>query len=208
MRLELAYLPPIAWCARIWNQPVVRLEAQEHFQKGTYRNRCLIASPNGIQRLSIPLVHGKHQQTPIREVRIAYDTSWQLQHWRSIMAAYGNAPFFEHYRDALKTCYEQPFEFLFDFNFALLQHVFHKIGWPGTWEFTENYMPKDAASTFDFRDTVSPKSAVVPAWFFPAPYSQVFMEKHGFLPDLSILDLLFCCGRQSGEILAKSCITL
>lgn len=204
--LEVAYLPPVSWLALVWQSPVLWLEACENFQKGSYRNRCHIAGPNGVQRLSIPLQKGKHQQTPIREVRIAYEEPWQQVHWRSIQAAYGNAPYFEYYAEDLAPFYQKQYSFLFDFNLELIHFLFKKMGWNGTVSFSEQYndTPNLPASIADHRNTVSPKPTTLPDWFHPAHYAQVFTERHGFLSDLSALDLLFCCGKQSGSILSKS----
>lgn len=196
--IELAYLPPVSWMALVWTQPVVWLEACENFQKGSYRNRCHIAGPNGLQRLSIPLQKGKHQQTPIREVRIAYNEPWQQVHWRSIRTAYGNAPFFEYYAADLEPFYQKHYAFLFDFNLELLYFLFQKLGWTGETRFTEAYGPSA------FRDAVSPGGTPPPDWFTPAPYAQVFTERHGFLADLSVVDLLFCCGKMGRDIIQKS----
>jgi len=190
--------------ALVWNQQVFTLEACEHYQKGSYRNRCHIAGPNGVQRLSLPLAQGKHQQTPIREVRLAYDLPWQKLHWRSIRTAYGNAPYFEHYVDELAPFFEKRFPFLFDYNLELLRFIFQKIGYAGEIHFTHTYKLKSEASSNDFRDVVSPKNTAPPSWFQAAPYPQVFTERHGFLGDLSVLDLLFCCGKQGGVVLERS----
>ncbi len=193
MLLPTAYLPSIAWCSDCWNAPLVYLEASEHYQKGSLRNRAFIAGPNGVQRLSIPLAKGKHQQTPIREVRISYDEAWQRQHWRSIRTSYGNAPFFEHYAEDLFHFYTQRFDFLFDFNLALLQFVLvKKMGWTGEFRFTGEYE--------------TPANPAFGSRFAPLRYPQVFEDKNGFQPDLSVLDLLFCCGKRGGEILEKSII--
>lgn len=204
--IELAYLPPVSWMALAWQSPALWLEACENFQKGSYRNRCLIAGPNGIQRLSIPLLKGKHQQTPVRDVRIAYKEPWQQVHWRSIQAAYGNAPFFEYYAEELQSFYQKDYSFLFDFNLELLHFLFQKTGRAYALRFTEQYddITNLPDTVTDFRNTVSPKTPTPPDWFRPVPYAQVFTERHGFLPDLSALDLLFCCGRQSGAVLSKS----
>lgn len=188
-RLPLYYLPPVSWCAAAWNNEVVVLEAQEHYQKGSLRNRCYIAGPNGIQRLSIPLEKGKNQQMPIREVRIAYNEPWQRQHWRSIRTAYGNAPFFEHYAGDLAPFYEKRYTFLFDYNLELLKLIFQKkLGWPGKIRLSEQYRPPATLSPYPV--------------FQAKPYPQVFEDRHGFLPDLSVLDLLFCCGKEAGFYLA------
>jgi len=202
--LELNYLPPVSWMATAWQNEQIELEAQEHFEKGSYRNRCHIAGPNGVQRLSIPLFKGKHQQTPVREVRISYDEAWQRLHWRSIVAAYGSAPYFEHYAAGLERFYTQNFPFLFDFNLELLQWVCAKINCKTEFLFSETFRPYKIQMPDDYRGLIRPKQEVRPEWFQPAPYSQVFAERHGFLEDLSVLDLLFCCGKRSGEILSAS----
>lgn len=201
--LSLAYLPPVAWCSIAWKAETVVLEAAENYQKSSLRNRCYLAGPNGIQRLSIPLVKGKHQQTPIRDVRISYDEPWQRLHWRSIKTAYGNAPFFEHYADELIRFYERSYPFLFDYNLDLLRFILQdKLGWQGRFVLTEKYHPPhDDPGGTDFRSVFSVEQDVWPSWFQPRRYAQVFMEKSGFIPNLSLLDLLFCCGKHGRDIL-------
>ncbi len=190
MLLPIAYLPSTAWCAAFWNAEKVTLEACEHYQKGSLRNRAYIAGPNGVQLLSIPLLKGKHQQTPIREVRIANHEPWQRQHWRSIKTAYGNAPYFEHYADGLEGFYSKEHEFLFDFNLALMEFVLvEKLGWKGELGLSASFDPSPGPSPFGEGPGLG--------------YAQVFQEKHGFLPNLSILDLLLCCGKRSVEILER-----
>lgn len=202
----LPYLPPVSWCAAVWNREKIDLEACEHYQKGSLRNRCHIAGPNGIQRLSIPLAKGKHQQTPIREVRIASDEAWQRQHWRSIRTAYGNAPFFEHYADELVVFYERPYAFLFDFNLELLHWALvKKSGWKGDIALTDAWhSPGAIPLDEDFREAFPGSHDAWPGFFQPAHYPQVFEDRFGFLPNLSVLDLLFCCGKQGTEVLERS----
>ena len=204
--LSVSYLPPVSWCAAAWNSENAYLEACENYQKGSLRNRCYIAGSGGIQRLSIPLVKGKHQQTPIREVRIAYDEPWQRQHWRTIKTAYGNAPFFEHYADEIAPFYEKKYAFLFDYNFDFLVFILQKkLGWQGYFVMTHEWWPaRKWAPADDLRETISGEPDEWPEWFYPARYPQVFEERNGFLPNLSVLDLLFCCGKQGGAVLEKS----
>jgi hypothetical protein len=206
--LETQYLPAVAWCAAIWPEKTVALEAAEHYQKGSLRNRCHIAGPNGPQRLSIPLVKGKHQQTPIREVRIAYEESWQRQHWRSIQAAYGSAPFYEHYVDDIRPFYEQKWTFLFDYNLDFQSLILKKkLGWTGSFEVQSTYCPLgDWSAGTDLRGNISGDFQAFPAWFSAKRYPQVFEARNGFLPNLSVLDLLFCCGKMGREVLEQSCV--
>ncbi|HNG88828.1 MAG TPA: WbqC family protein [Saprospiraceae bacterium] len=190
LTFHTAYFPALSWFAPFWAQQEASLEACEHYQKGSIRNRCNIAGPNGAQMLSVPLVKGKHQRTPIRDVRIAYDLPWQRQHWRSICTAYGNAPFFEHFADHLRPFFERQPSFLFDLILEVLQFFLEKTRWSGTLRLTERYTLRGQKG-----DTPPPHPTL--------PYPQVFQEKTGFLPDLSVLDLLLCCGR-SGSVLLLS----
>jgi hypothetical protein len=182
MLRHIAYLPPLEWFALPVQDTIITLEAMEHYQKGSSRNRCLIAGSNGIQRLSIPLEKGKHQQTPIRSVRIAYHDNWPMVHWRSIQSAYGNAPFFEYYADELNAIYSSKPAFLFDFNVSLLEFVLKKAKWTHRIVFSEEYNP------------FTPVAATTP--YTPKRYPQVFEDRFGFQPGLSVLDALMCCGNN------------
>lgn len=207
MLLPTAYLPSISWCAAFWNARQVWIDTGENYQKGSLRNRAYIAGPNGVQRLSIPLLKGKHQQLPIREVRIANHEPWQRQHWRTICTAYGNAPYFEHYAGALEHFYAREYEFLFDLNEALMRFVLlEKMGWKGSILADEaEPLPRwldKAGDAFDRAPQALNNLPLLQSAAFTF-YPQVFQEKHGFIPDLSVLDLLFCCGKRGGEILGK-----
>ena len=185
MTVSTAYLPPVSWCRAAVAAGEVVLEGHEHYQKGSWRNRCEIAGPNGRQLLSVPLVKGKNNKMPIRDVRIAYDEPWQRQHWRTIRTAYGNAPFFEHYGHELTRFYEKNYNFLFDFNFELIEFVLlQKMKWPGRILITDTWHP------------FKPHTSV------PSPrYPQVFEDKNGFLSDLSVIDLLMCAGKNGLDYL-------
>lgn len=215
--IELQYLPPVQFFSKFLLHEVVRIEQYEHYQKRSYRNRCHIAGPNGRLRLSIPLASGKNEQQPITEVNIAHHPvraerkmggeAWQRQHWHSIRTAYGNAPFFEFYADTLKPFFQRSYDFLFDFNRELLLKLLEIIDLPAQLEWSESFEPIPPPGVLDFRDAIRPKKreAMPDPHFQPAPYRQVFEEKNGFLPNLSILDLLFCSGPQTPLIL-KDCL--
>lgn len=198
--LTTAYWPPIHWFHLACRTPLVFMEACEHYQKGSIRNRCFVAGPNGLQRLSIPLLKGKHQQTPIRDVRISYSDAWQRLHWRSLTTAYGNAPFFEHYVDELAPFYHQKHHFLYDYNLECLHWLLRKLAIDLSVQETSAYAETAPGTVLDARPAAYPENLTVKT----PRYGQVFEERHGFLPNLSVLDLLFCTGRQAGEIIANT----
>jgi hypothetical protein len=206
--LSLHYLPNIQYFSKFLLHDKVWIEQQEHYQKGSYRNRLQIAAANGPLRLSIPLVKGKHRQQNIREVRIAHHELWPQQHWQSIQSAYGNAPFFEHYSDILQPFFSKKYTFLFDFNLELLQSLLSLIGLPTPFKLTSEYLPEVPSTTTDYRSLISPKKDPIQTdpTFKNVKYVQVFEEKHGFLPNLSILDVLFCKGPETIILLEQSII--
>ena len=205
--LELQYLPPIQYFSKLMMYSVVLIEQHENYLKGSYRNRCHIAGPNGLLRLSIPLEKGKNEQQPIQQVRIAYHEPWQNQHWNSIKTAYSSAPYFDFFADELQQFYTERYEFLFDFNWRLFQFLLSHIPVLADIEFTERFEKALPDKILDARNSIFPKKhrQKEDKYFHPVPYPQVFEEKNGFLPNLSILDLLFCYGPQT-PIQLESCI--
>lgn len=204
--LELQYFPPMQYFTKLLHYPNIYIEAQEHYQKGSYRNRCEIAGANGVLRLSIPLEKGKNEQQSIREVRIAYHEPWQTRHWESIQSAYGNAPFFLYYADFFQPIFEKKYDMLWDWNLDLLNIILQLIGIQKDILFTSLYQKAVSPEILDFRNAIHPKAhrRRDDPHFQPAWYAQVFEEKHGFLPNLSILDLLFCTGPEALSILQAS----
>lgn len=197
--IELHYLPSIQYYCKLVQYASIGIEQHENYNKGSYRNRTHIAGPNGLHRLSIPLEKGKNQKQNIQEVRIAYREHWQSQHWHSIQTAYGNAPFFEFYEEDIKAIYKEKQTFLFEWNWIILNTINELIGIAPKLEKTTDYEKTPSADCRDLRNTISPKLAQqsIDPNFKQAPYPQIFIEKTGFLPNLSILDLLFCTGPQT-----------
>ncbi len=204
--LETQYLPSIQYCSKFCSADTVVIEQHENYRKGTYRNRSHIASANGLLRLTIPLQKGKNQQQNIRTVRIAYNQPWQAQHWTSIQSAYGNSPFFEYYADEIKPFFETPYEFLFDFNSAILNQIFDLIGIESTYRLSSEFQKTIPQNWKDLRNAIhpNPQKQVDDPNFKIIPYSQVFQERLGFMPNLSVLDLLFCVGPQTLGMLEES----
>ncbi|MBK9012880.1 MAG: WbqC family protein [Saprospiraceae bacterium] len=193
--LSLYYFPPVNWFAALANAPAVHLEQHEHYVKGSYRNRCHIAAVNGVQRLTIPLRKGKNQQQPIREVRIAYDEPWQMQHWRAICSAYGNSPFFEHYAGLFEPYFKaEKYELLWDWNYDLLMVSMKILKLKMPIFLTEKY-EHQPEQLLDLRSEFHPKELIQSSDYEPIRYPQVFEDRLGFLENLSVLDLIFCAGR-------------
>ncbi len=193
--IETQYLPPIATFAHLCEADEICLEVHENYQKGSYRNRCHLVGTNGPQRLSIPLRKGKHNQRSIREVELSFDEPWHRQHWQSIKSAYGNSPYFEYYAPEVEAAYEQPGILLWEFNLRLLKIMLSALQWSKPITQSSSFEPKFLSSDGDLRGKISPKKEASESGILTwEPYPQVFTEKHGFLPNLSILDLLFCQG--------------
>ena len=195
----LFYLPPVSYLSALQACDFnFVLEAHEHFPKQTFRNRASICSPNGPLDLYIPVIKGAKVHTVVKDVKISYDFKWQRLHWLSLQNCYRNSAYFEYYEDELRPFYEKNYPFLFDYNQELFEWVLKKLKKPAALNFTEEYI-KDPGQVVDFRDRLSFKH---PENEFPAkPYFQVFEDRNGFMPNLSIVDLLFSQGPQAKNYL-------
>jgi len=157
-------------------------------------------------RLSIPLEKGKNQQQSIKEVRISYNENWQNKQWTAICSAYGNAPFFDYYVDDFQPLFEEKTEYLFEHNLKVLQTLFFVLDIQATLEFSTNYLKETPKEICDFRNKINPKTITTntDTTYQNIPYQQLFAEKTGYLPNLSILDLIFCKGPETIPILENS----
>jgi hypothetical protein len=190
--LPSVYLGPIHWYSKLMSFDEVVLEHNEHYRKQTYRNRCRIVGPNGIQNLIVP-IHKIENHTPLKEITIDYDGNWQRQHWQSIRSAYGNSPFFNFYADYFSPFYEnQKWEKLIDFNSELLSVTLKLLKCEKKISFTEEYFP---SYENDLRNSADFKTENNTSQF--KRYPQVFEDRHGFISNLSIIDLLCCCGPEA-----------
>ncbi len=204
--LPLAYLPPVGYFSVMESYPAgVKIEQWDSYHKQTYRNRCRISGANGVLDLVIPIVKNSGQKTLVKDVKIDYSTRWQANHWKSITSAYNSSPFFEYYADDFVPFYDKKWNFLIDFNIDILVLLCELLNIKKDFTLTENF-EKEAAGADDYRDVISPKinanSYVIPVGF--KNYHQTFIEKFGFIENLSIIDLLFNEGRMSGEIIKSS----
>lgn len=199
--ISTAYLGPVQLYTKLFAYPELRLEVCENYVKQTYRNRCVIAAANGAQALTIPIVKPDTLKCPTRDIRISDHGNWRHLHWNALVSAYNMSPFFEYYEEDFAPFYEKKYEFLLDFNEALREVVCSLIDIQPEVKPTTVYEP---SPEHDFRELISPKSRQEDAAFTPVSYYQVFKDKYGFLPNLSIVDLLFNMGPESSLIL-KQC---
>ena len=187
--VSTSYLAPVSYFSALNAASTVFIEHQEHYVKQTFRNRCVIAGPDGPLPLTVPVVKPQDPHCPICEIRISDHGNWRHLHWNALKSAYGQSPFFEYYEDDFRPFYEPDWEYLVDYNRDLLQCVCRLIDIQPYLRVTEAY----EASPSDVTDLRFP--AVFP--YSPNPYYQVFSQREGFLPDLSIVDMLFCMGPES-----------
>lgn len=202
--LSSAYLAPVQYYCKLYAARKVYEERCDNYIKQTYRNRCVIATANGPLSLTIPVVRKGNNQ-PMRDVEISDHGRWTELHWNAIVSAYEQSPYFEYYADDFRPFYEKPFHFLVDFNEALQSLVCSLLNIEIDIEHTTTYLKEAESGVQDFRTIVSPKQSLEadPA-FKPCPYYQVFLMRHGFMPNMSIIDLLFNMGPESRRILRDS----
>ena len=181
---------------------VVYIEACETYQKQSYRNRCHFYADNGMQTLSFPIVHvdGSHNNIPIKEVLVDYSTDWVTRHERAITSAYRTSAYFDYYCDELFAILDSHPERLFDLNMRILEFFIGKLGLAVELSETEEFYPCGSEIRYDdYRGKIHPKrkNSILAELNMEKPYFQVFSGKYGFIPNLSIMDLLFNEGPDS-----------
>lgn len=223
--LSTAYLPPIEYLAAIATQysfrpgssdteaALVSIEACEHYQKQSWRNRCRILAGDGPQDLNIPIVHDDFGK-PISQMRIDWTTDWLTRHKRAIVSAYGTSPYFEYYRDELFEIMDARPSLLLDFNTSILRFLLRKTGIRANISLTQEFLrpgspvlssfpdssvPNSSCGTIDLRNAIHPKrpNAILSDLGLDKPYWQVFSDRFGFVKGLSSIDLLFNEGPDS-----------
>lgn len=185
--LYLPYLPSVGWFKQYLQAGEVFIEARENFVKSSQRNRASIVGGNGRLLLSIPVAGGRDHHQTYKDT-LTHGTDWQKSHWQSLRSAYGSSPFFEHYGPVLELLYNGTETNLFDFNQRLLNTLLRLLKINKPYALTQEYQ-KTPEGVLDLRKGI-------PQPTLPR-YYQVFEDRHGFQPDLSVVDLLFNLGPQS-----------
>ena len=199
--LSTAYLGPVQQYCKWLQFDEVRIETAENYLKQTYRNRCTIAAAGGPLSLSIPIEKPDTVKCLTRDIRISDHGNWRHLHWNALVSAYGMSPYFEYYEEDFAPFYEKKYEFLFDFNEELRLTVCRLLDLQPNVAYTETYLPEVEN---DFREIIRPKHQGADPEFAAKPYYQVFRDKHGFIPNLSIADLLFNMGPEALLVLRDS----
>ena len=197
--LSTTYFGPVQWFQKLHRAEHVMIEQWESFQKQTYRNRCLIATTQGVQALTVPVEKPVGNGTAyIKDLRISDHGNWRHLHWNALQSAYGESPFFEYYQDDIRPFFEERWTYLVDFNEAIRQKMCELIDILPDVTYSNTYIADaQTAGIADFRAAIHPKHPAQDDDFKPKPYYQVYQTKHGFLKNLSILDLLFNVGPES-----------
>lgn len=194
--LSSTYFGPIQWYQKINRSEECVIDRHENFIKQSYRNRCVIATTNGLQNLTVPVTFSNDM--PIKDVEISDHGNWRHLHWNALCSAYGESPFFEYYQDDIKPFFEKRWKWLFDFDMAITSKMIEllDIDLPKPLVMSEEYQ-KPLEGDKDFRIAIRPKKPLPDVEFQPKKYYQVYQEKYGFQPNLSILDLLFNEGNEA-----------
>lgn len=201
--ISTAYLPPISLFALLVHETTATVERLETFPKQTYRNRAVILTANGPLPLVVPVVRHYGNHTRTENIGISYSEPWHIKHWRAIVSAYSASPYFLYYRDEIEKIITTPHERLIDLNNELLVWALKKLKIDCTLHYNEDYAPVGSIER-DYRNSFSPKKKEVPTPLLP--YRQVFDAKMPFVPNLSIIDLLFNTGPDAKRYLMQIAI--
>ena len=204
--IEPHYMPCVQYFVYLNSFDKVLIDLDDTYSKQSYRNRCRINGANNVENLIIPVKKASNKKLLIRNVEIDYNQKWLNKHIRAIKSAYGKAPFFEYYIDEIVEIYNKKPTHLLDLNMGLLTKCLELLDLKIKIEFFENTASIDKIKLFDAKNEINPKNLVTKnSLFTSVNYFQVF--GNNFVHNLSIIDLIFCEGPRSGQLIEKSCAT-
>lgn len=191
--MECEYFPCLHWYSLFLQSEQAIIEQYEYFERASLRNRCYIAGPNGLITLSIPIYGGRNQKTRMKDIRISYNQAWQDLHWKTIRSCYQRSPFFEFVADRLAPLFTTRYDFLLDFNLAVLTSIHQCLRLDQPIQLSSGF--EQDPVQHNFRRTITAEN--YHRFSNHLQYPQVFQSKQPFQPNLSILDLLCCEGLNS-----------
>lgn len=200
--IELQYFGSINYYNALFKFSNAKIDIYDSYKKMHFLNRCRISGANGVIDLSVPLVAGRSQKGPVRDIRISYAENWPVRHIRSLDACYSRAPFYEHYRDRLAVLLSGREVYLTDLNLKILEWLTGILGIRDRWQTTTCYQATYPDAT-DLRNWDGPRTA--PA---AISYTQVYQDRLGFVPGMSVLDLLFCEGPATKYLLTNNKLSI
>jgi len=196
-----SYLPLIYYVKEAVKNQNIYIEAYENYQKQSLRNRTFIYSAQGLLCLSIPVQKKTNELQYTKDIKIDYSTPWQRTHWRAMVSAYNSAPFFLYYQDYFKPFFENNYTYLLDFNNALLEVIFKNILKISIQMHNTTTYIKANKEYKDFRNLCNQKNNNLEKLelinYNTCKYYQVFQNQHGFIENLSIIDLIFNEGNNA-----------
>lgn len=197
------YFPSISHFVAMLQAEQITFEIEDNFQKQTLRNRTYIYSANGKQLLNVPVQHsGNPSNRKYKDIRIDYNENWQKIHFKSLEMAYRSSPFFEYFEDDIYPLFNKKHDFLLDYNFSIFETLSNILNLKLKTNTSTEYH-KNPQDVIDYRVLVEGKKNNL----IFEPYTQVFDEKHGFISDLSILDLIFNEGKYATDYLKNQTLT-
>lgn len=199
--IDLQSVPCVSYVKMLIEYPRWLFDINLYHEKKSYANRFYVAGPNGMILISIPLEKGKRQRTPVKDIRIYNREAWQAHHWKTLVSAYRRSPWFEYFEDELRVFFEKRYAFLVDWNRDWLEWIKKVLEIEAEIHFTDRFIPPAEAAglaAVDYRCRIQPPPGNTDP---EIRYHQVFEERTGFLPDLSILDLICCEGRKARSYL-------
>jgi hypothetical protein len=192
--------PPISWWTLAFQVQHIGIDVAEFYQKMSYRNRYYLAGPQGKQLLSIPLEAGRNQRQAMAGIRIDFKDNWQSRHWKTIVSLYGRSPFFEYFEYKMRPLYEGKLTYLHEWNQASIKLASELLDWKPSISIITSYIHHYEQEK-DIRNLCTPLKLQQ----MPHPsYYQVFQDRTGFIPNCSILDILFCEGKRAAMLLRNS----
>ncbi len=204
--LSTAYWPNLHYMHYVLSANEVTIDLYEHFEKQSFRNRTSILTANGPLNLSIPVAKWK-DKTPVKDIEISYSEDWQKQHWRALVSAYKNSPYFDFLEDEIRSFYEQDYQYLHQYNAEQLKWIFKAFRLKKEIVYTNHYFETtDNKETIDLRQNIHPKKEITDPelkQLINTPYYQTFDTKFGFTPNLSVLDHIFNEGIKSYQYLIR-----
>jgi hypothetical protein len=196
-----AYFPNAIYYANFLRYEKVKIDIFEHFPKQTYRNRCYILAANGVMPLTVPVLKGRTGKIMTKDIKISYIENWQHQHFQSIMSAYSAAPFYDFFIDTFSAVFNKKFDFLIDLNNEIFSSINKILNIDTKIEYTDDFVQIDVNNPDDYRFAFSPKNKINFSNSTHINYIQVFSDRYEFVPNLSILDLIFNLGLDTKKYL-------